>query len=360
MRILEIIPKLGAGGAEKFTVDLSNEMNRQGHEVILATLYDIDDSCILEQFVESRNVRRILLGKKVGFDLRMYYKVYKLIRNIKPDIVHVHVGAIKYITIVATLYNKCIYFATIHSEAKREAGKGIELYSRKYLFKYRHIFPITISESSQKSFNNFYKINSELIVNGCSPYIRGSLNLSDLNVSNTILFVHVARLQKVKNQIVLCKAFNRLIKDGYDVKLLLIGRNDHKDIYDRISSYFSDRIVYLGEKDNPRSYMASADAFCLTSSMEGMPITIIEAFSVGCVPIVTPVGGCVNMINNGVNGLISESCNDDDYYKALKKFVTMKKEQINELKANARKTFENSYSIQVVAKKYLDYFSLHV
>ena len=42
MKILQVIPHLGSGGAERFVVDLSNELSKQGHEVVLLTFYDLE------------------------------------------------------------------------------------------------------------------------------------------------------------------------------------------------------------------------------------------------------------------------------------------------------------------------------
>ncbi|MCS2830112.1 hypothetical protein NXY32_04230 [Bacteroides fragilis] len=54
MRILEIIPTLGSGGAERFVVDLSNELcEKDNVEVMLLTLYDISESDIFASFCQS-------------------------------------------------------------------------------------------------------------------------------------------------------------------------------------------------------------------------------------------------------------------------------------------------------------------
>lgn len=41
------------------------------------------------------------------------------------------------------------------------------------------------------------------------------------------------------------------------------------------------------------------DAYALCSSYEGMPISLIEAIGVGCIPVCTPVGGIVDVVHNG-------------------------------------------------------------
>ena len=136
-----------------------------------------------------------------------------------------------------------------------------------------------------------------------------------------------------------------------------MGRVTDSSIFEKMQPFFSERIQYLGEQKNVRDFMNCADAFCLSSTVEGMPITIIEAFSVGCIPITTPVGGCLNMIQSGVNGLLSEETTEDAYYRALSSFVKIDKQTLSEMKEQARLSFVQNYSIQKTADNYLALFN---
>lgn len=356
MKILEVIPKLQSGGAEKFVVDLTNEFINISHDCTLLTLFDLDKNDILSNHL-CHKVKKHSLGKKMGIDLKCMFRSYKYIKEEKPDVVHAHVGAITYLILSAILYRKCKYFATIHSEAKREAGRGLNKLIRQFLFKFKLVHPVTISAESEKSFQKFYRRYGNMIPNGCSPYQPTQYNfLRNWRENTDFLFVHAGRLQRVKNQISLVKAFKELLDDGIHARLLILGRKEDELVYEKIKPYFSDNIVYLGEQSDCRAYMSECDAFCLTSTMEGMPITIIEAFSVGCTPIVTPVGGCVNMIEDGVNGLLSTDTSEDSIYQSFKRFIEMNDSERSVLSQNARKTFETDYSIKKTANQYINLF----
>ena len=125
MKILQIIPNLGSGGAERFVVELTNELNNHGENCSIATLYDItqyDEVSI--SYVN--NIKLFSLGKKQGWDIRQFWEVLQLIRKEKFDVVHAHIGAIKYILLASIFLRKVKFVATIHSEASREAGNKIE------------------------------------------------------------------------------------------------------------------------------------------------------------------------------------------------------------------------------------------
>lgn len=115
----------------------------------------------------------------------------------------------------------------------------------------------------------------------------------------TKLFIHAGRMDTPKNQVVLCRIFKRLIDEGEDVVLLIAGSNHRKDIYNQLVPFFCDRIRYLGERSDIPQLMAQCDAMCLPSIWEGLPITLLEALSVGCIPICSPVGGIPNVVETG-------------------------------------------------------------
>lgn len=356
MKILEIIPSLQSGGAEKFVVDLTNEFSDRGHDCIIVTFFELGSKDIFKSYI-SQKVKQVSLGKRLGFDLKCLHKLYKFIRSEKPDVVHAHIGGITYLILAVFFYRKCKYFATIHTDAKVEAGSGLHRIIRKLFFKYKLVTPITISEESEFSFQQYYGTSGNLIPNGCAPYQPTDIMIEEnYRKGVDFLFVHVASIQPSKNQIVLLKAFKKLLNDGIKARLLMLGRNSNDEIFNELKPYFSENIIHLGEHSNPRVFMDMSDAFCLSSLWEGMPISIIEAFSVGCPPIATPVGGCANMIGDGVNGILAEGTSEDCFYHALKRFTGLNNEDRHLLANNAYKTYVERYSIVKATDKYLRLF----
>lgn len=355
MKIIELIPSLQGGGAERLVCELSNEfVTKHNIDCTILAMHDINGD---EQYLRYLDSRVLIDGlkKENGFQLSMFWKIFRYLKKSKPDVVHVHTLAINYILLATLLCPKIRFYATIHSAAKREAGGLVPTLLRKIMFKFNLCKPITISEESKQSFTDFYKLDSFLIENGCSAYIDKNINPLE-KLSYKHIFVNIASIQVVKNQTMLVSVFNRLITEGNDVCLLLIGRNGlFKEMDEYISNYLSDRIRYIGEVDNPRDYMKYADAFCLSSLMEGLPMTIIEAFSVGCIPICTPVGGCKSVIGDGVNGLLSKNTDEEEYYKVIKRYLNLSPIQKTEIKKKSEECFIR-YSITNASLKYIQLF----
>ena len=359
MRILEIIPNLATGGGEKFVIDLSNAFVDAGHDCSIVTMYDRSDEDVLSCYIKE-GVKTFSLGKRPGADFRCMFRILRHVRKYKPDVVHAHLAAIMYLLPSAILCRKVKFFATIHSEASREAGTGLPKLIRKFLFKTKLVTPITISDESEKSFERFYGFTTHMIPNGCSEYVpceEVANQFKSYREGVDYLFLHAGRIHKVKNQLMLVEAFDKMMQQGVNARLLIAGRVEDTALFEQIKPYLSDKIVYIGEQPNIRAIMSVADAFCLSSVMEGMPITIIEAFSVGCVPIVTPVGGCVNMIENGVNGFISNAVDTHSYTNALLNFTALTSDNRLSLRNTCSDEFASKYSISRTTTDYLTCFT---
>lgn len=351
MRILQVIPNLKSGGAESFTTELSLELIRKGHICDVATLFDISEETYKTNIL-SEKTRLLSLHKKHGLDLACFIRLYKLIKDEEYDVVHAHVNSIPYLLLSCILLRKIRFVATIHSDAKLEAGTKLMRWIRKLMFKSGMCVPVTISEESLESFKMFYQMDSSLIYNGLSVYSgQGIASLRDND--EQLLFIHPASCQEIKNQQLLFQAFARLTHVYPNIKLIWAGNNtSYRSLFEKLQKYMVPQIKYIGVVPNVRDYLVQADAMCLSSKMEGMPMTIIEAFSVGCPALCTPVGGILNMIDSGKNGMLSKDLTIESYFEMLKSFIELSYEKRRVMKELAIHSFEK-YDISTCADKYL-------
>lgn len=360
MKILEIIPQLSSGGAERFTVDLCNELSSLRHDVTLIVFHNTGNSAFYRNEV-SEKVRIVTMKKKKGLDFSLIFRLYKLIKRTKPDIVHTHLRAIMYVFFSALTYKKAIFYHTVHNAAEKEASTGINRIIRKIAFKKRYITPITISQDSHRSFVEFYGIDAPMIANGrsvpskfkVSDKVRAEI-VSYKKTPTTRVLVQLARMENVKRHIMMARIIKRLIMEGFDITMLMIGRT--KDIcVDEIEAMQCHEIHILGEKHNPLEYLHEADAYCLCSTYEGMPISLIEALGVGAVPVCTPVGGIINVIIDNENGFLSVDTSEGAYYNALKRFLYLNDEDLAHMKLATKSSYA-PYSMTECSIKYANLF----
>lgn len=362
MKIFEIIPQLSQGGAERFVIDLCNQLVNE-HEVVLIVLFNVDNYGFFKRDLNTK-VRLISMNKSMGVDWKILLRLANLIVKEKPDVVHTHLRSIVYVLLACILPTKVAFFHTIHNDAKVEAGGRLGKWCRKFLFKIGRVYPVTISEESKRSFEEFYHSSSTLIYNG-RPKYDDSIDIQAIseelyNVKfnkDAKLIVNIARVQPQKNQLVLAKAIDKLNKDGFSVEVAIIGSLDDKKIVEKINSLESSYVHILGVRSNPRDYILAADAFCLSSIYEGMPITLIECFSVGAIPLCTPVGGIINIIRDGVNGILAKSSSQEDIEEMIKRFLLLKSDNVGLLKKNSLSTF-NFFDMKKCSENYISLFNL--
>lgn len=358
MRILQIHTKLVAGGIEAIVSGLTNALSLD-HDVTVCTIFEPNQNDVFYKRLLP-NINRVSIGKKdFGFSIKEVFRIFQLIRRGNFDVVHIH-GCFQYYALsVLFCHRMTRFFYTIHSDAKMENQKWDWrlFFFKRFCFKYKWIHPVTISPESQKSFKELYHCCCDMVLNGIEkPVVNaGQEKLKEYRFTqNTLLFLHPGRISKPKNQIVLCEVFDEIIKEGYDVVLLIAGANEEKDIFENMKKYFQSRIVYLGERGDIPQLLAETDAFCLPSIWEGLPVTLLEALSVGCIPICSPVGGIVNVID-GNNGILSRSSQKDDYKAAVISFINMSPLQREQMKKQAEVSFEK-YDIFSMKKKYVELY----
>lgn len=360
MKILEVIPNLHGGGAENFLVSLSNELiKNENTNVTILTLYSQNNKNneILKNKLSS-NVELLSLNKKIGFDIKCFFSVYRFIKKNKFDIVHFHINAILYCLVTSILYRKCKYFATIHNDAYKEAY-GVHRWARKIMFFFNLVNPITISGDSDRSFRELYKCDANIIYNGVAGYSKNEeIDISKFKKDiDTKIFVNVASVQESKNQVAMAKVFNRLVSEGENVALLFVGRitDAHTEYANKLKELLSENVHYIGESCNPRDYMIKSDYFILASHYEGLPITLLESLSVGCIPIVTAVGGNIDVVKDGYNGYIIDDPSEDSIYKTIKKIIKISEVDKENIKAHVFESV-SKYNIENCAEKHLALF----
>ena len=358
MKILHFHTKMGQGGVGSVVLQLVNTMC-ETDQVDLCLIRKPAKEDVFLSKVDPR-VRIISFGMKTHFSISIFFRVWKFLYQNNYDIVQLHRDFFFYVFPILFFHNKFSIFYTFHTLAEYENTKWDKLaklipIKRQYFHK-KWLKPIAISKAVQVSIRQFYGCDGTLIYNGIKkPFVTLSNDLiKQYRISSsTKVFLHAGRISAEKNQIALCCVFRQLISEGKDVVLLIAGGVNDKHIYEHLKSYFSDRIIYLGVQDNIPQWMAHCDAFCLPSHFEGMPMVLLEALSVGCVPICSPVGGIVNVVNDGDNGILSASSDESDYYVAIRRFLAMTPDAIQTMQKRCLESFA-PYEIHHTVEGYLN------
>lgn len=361
MKILQIIPNLMTGGAERFVVDLCNNFYEKKHDVTLILFFSDDnkEQLLLQQLNE--HIKVVFLNKKPGFDASIFKKLYNAIKQAAPEIIHTHTGGFTYLAPLTFFFTtKIPVFHTIHNDAFKETEGKAGYALRKFFFRRKNIHPVTISNESRDSFFKAYPgEHQDMIYNGRTPEkpsalaAGAALEIDGLKENAaTRVFLFIGRLTSVKNPQLLIRSFKRLKKEGANATLVLLGRAAEDDIYHNVlQEQGKDGIYYLGEKSNVLDYMYQGNFLCISSEYEGLPISLIEAFSAGLVPVSTPVGGIPELIKDF--GYLSASVdNDTDYFNVLKAAYSLSAGELEIKSGQVRQEYAQKFTMDICTDAY--------
>ncbi|HET8573178.1 MAG TPA: glycosyltransferase [Edaphocola sp.] len=369
MKILQIIPTISGGGAERFVVDLSNELAKT-HSVSLLTLYNPREEDIFRKDLSGKVVS-FSLNKQPGLDKTIAFRLFRIIKKIKPDIIHNHLRSINYLLPVLPFLGKIPVVHTIHNDAFRECPNARMRRARQFFFNSGKMVPVAISDESYHSFMMAYKNSAAALIKNGRSFPKPSSGIQQVKEEltgykrndDTKVFLHIGRMEPQKNQLMLAEAFSRLITMDHANAILLFiggGRNtaESRQIQSGLEAFARSGIgVYvLGEKTNATDYLYASDFFCLSSTFEGMPISLIEAMAVGAVPVCTPVGGIPEVLNDIDASLLSEATDTGSYYNTLKWGYGLRDSRYAELRDLSKALYEERYSMVNCADKYSELY----
>jgi len=303
MKIMQIIPVFSMGGGEIMCETLTTELARGGHKVLAVSLYS--DETDITRRMQKNGVDVRFLGKKGGFDVSAIFRLRKLIRRERPDVIHTHLYALKY-AVLAKLFLRIPGVHTVHSVAQREANPRDQKANR-FFYRRRMSVPVALSDEVQGTITELYGLTESqcpVILNGvdltqCTPK-------TDYALHDPVRIIHVGRFSEPKNHECIIDAVSKLPRGVYRVDLW--GEGERLDeIRDRVArAGLADEIIFNGTTTDTYQKLSASDIFILPSKWEGVPMSIIEAMGTALPIIASDVGGVSDMLTNDQSGVLIE------------------------------------------------------
>src|SRR5512138_1765236 len=116
MRVLQAIPTLTVGGAERMLAHLTRQLRRRGHDVEVVSMYPPVGSWI-EDELRRDGVRLHFLGKRPGLDLRVPPRMARVAARFRADVLHSHMHVLKYALPSLLARRRCRIVHTVHTVA---------------------------------------------------------------------------------------------------------------------------------------------------------------------------------------------------------------------------------------------------
>lgn len=340
MKVLHVINNLGSGGAEKLieeTIPLLNQVKGIKVDVLLLT----DKNNVFQKSLEQRNVSVDIIGLKNIYNPLNILRLKKYIDKGGYNIVHSHLFPSQYwvgITKQLIKYQSIKFVTTEHSNNNKRRDKPYFRPIDKYIYsKYDTIICITDKVRSnliewikpnQKESNKFIVINNGVNIKKYSeaiPYKKSEI--CDIFTEQTKLICMVGRFSEAKDHPTLIRTMDYLPNN---IHLLLVGEGPLKHEYENLSKEIkvSDRIHFLGFRDDIDRILKTSDVIVLSSHWEGLSLASIEAMASGKPFVASRVPGLEEIVDGygllftegdseELSKIIYKLLNDDDFYKRV-------------------------------------------
>ena len=340
IKVLRVIARLNIGGPAIHVILLTSGLNKErfASQLVTGTVSEGEGDIAytargsgIEPFI----IPELKRDLKLNNDITAFLKLYRLMRKLKPDIVHTHTAKAGALGRLAAIMNKVpIRIHTFHGHVFHSYfGRfrtRIFITIEKILAKFTDRI-VVISQNQLKDVRDTYRIargdKFSVIPLGLnlgpfmSPQKKDGIRKRLLIDEETLLVGIVGRLTEVKNHRMFLKAAERVrqLAPGIKVRFLIVGDGKLKQSLEAYANELGlkDFVIFAGWTGNIETVYKDLDVICLTSLNEGTPISLIEAMASGKAVIATDVGGVRDVVIDNETGLLSPSGDTEGFARNL-------------------------------------------
>jgi len=364
--IAHVIHRFDVGGLESGVVNLINRIpsNQYRHAIIAMTEYTD-----FSKRLSNPNVTLHAINKREGKDLGAYLRLWKLLRQLRPDIVHSrNLSAIES-SVIATLAGVPY---RVHGEHGRDIH-DIDGTNVKYLRLRRfcqHFIQryIPLSQDLESWLKNIVDVPDNKIVqlyNGVDSKKFSPVADNDLSLLNESFFAEdsivigtAGRMMTVKDQPNLVRAFIVLLslmpEKRDQLRLVLIGDGPLRAECEKLiqDAGIENKCWLAGSREDVPQLLRRLDLFVLPSLAEGVSNTILEAMATALPVVATSVGGNAELVLVGKTGKLVASGSPVAMAKVLAEYIAMPDEMRAHGQAG-RERVEAEFTMDKMVKNYL-------
>jgi sugar transferase (PEP-CTERM/EpsH1 system associated) len=367
--VAHIVFRFDYGGLENGVVNVINRIPEEQYRHVVIALTEATEFAY--RLREGVTVRTI--GKRPGKDFGAYVRLYRLLREIRPDIVHTRNAGTMDCALVAFLAGVPVRIHGEHGWDKFDPDGT----RRKYRWFRRALAPfvtrfVTVSDDLRRWLIGNVKVRAEKVLHICNGVDierfqpRNSEDKAVLPARLTrdagVVVGSVTRFSEIKDPLNLVEAFiairSRHLAGEPNLNLVMIGDGDLLEAArSRIRDAGLEDVCWLpGSRDDIPELLRAMDVFVLGSLREGISNTVLEAMASALPVIATKTGGNPELVQSGENGLLVASGDSDELARAILDYVHNEKRRLDHGTASRDRVI-SAFSIQRMVGAYRDLYN---
>lgn len=350
MKIAHVVDCMEVGGAETLVAQLCRLQREQGHDpcvYAVATLGALGEELRRDGFAVQPH-----MGRHLSDAMRNFYQIF---RDSRPDVVHLHNPTPTiYAASAARMAGVPSIVSTRHSLVAPPRRLAVEL---KYALAATCCdWVVGICEATVNNLRSIRTVPARKIVrvyNGAVPLRRVPKEKCPPKSGFTL--VYVGRLAPVKNHALLLNAFRTAHSAMPDLRLWMVGDGSERKKMEDLAAELgiSEQVTFWGQQLDVAPFFSAADAFIMSSRSEGLPMSLLQAFSLGLPAIVTDVGGMAEVARLANAGITVSSADPSEMAEAIVRMSSNRMER-DQLSNNADAAFRSHFTLQAMAEAYLN------
>jgi glycosyltransferase involved in cell wall biosynthesis len=351
MRIAHVIDSMEVGGAETLVMQMCQLQREQGHEpcvYAIAALGALGERMQKEGFAVRPNV-----GRHLPDATRNFYRIFK---ESHPDVVHLHNPTpTVYAAMAARLARVPSIISTRHSLVARPRRLIVEL---KYAVAASFCdWVVGVCDATTNNLKSIHTIPTRKITrvyNGAAPLLRVE---KEQWPKNLFMLVYVGRLAAVKNHALLLRAFDAVLHFRPRLRLWMVGDGSERKMLESLVDdlHISTEVTFWGEQLDVAPFLSLANVFIMSSKSEGVPMALLQAFSLGVPAIVTDVGGMAEVVRLAKAGIIVPQTDLTAMGEAILRMAASSAER-ERFSKNAIEAFRSHFTLQAMVDAYMDLY----
>lgn len=313
MDIVHFVENLERGGLERTVIDLVAAQREAGHRCAVVCLFQ---EGMLAAELRDQGVMVQACGKRHGPDMRALLKARRFIAGSPGALLHTHNSMAHYYAVLASLGLPVAQIInTRHSMGGRKGTTRQDWLYRRSMRSTDHVVAVCEAERVRLQANGVHpRCELSTIPNGISleRFVPAAVERRRALAENlgwqpdSRIIGTVGRLQPVKDQARLIRAFDRVRSEVPGAVLVIIGdgslRPELEQLVEELGLQQSVR--FLGDRGDVPQLLSGMELFALSSLSEGYSVALIEACAAALPIVATDVGGNHEIVRDGVNGML--------------------------------------------------------
>lgn len=351
--ILFLTRTMALGGTENVILQLCEILKPLVNNIVVCSSGGINVSKLEEMNIKHYTISDIENKNPINI-IKNIKSIKRILKEESITVVHSHHR-------MAALYaNLCC-----NNKITKIANAHNTFYNKKILTKlaYKNTHIIAVGEQVKKNLIEYFKIKKKyvsVIHNAIKPFAQKIVidkTITQLKKEGNVVIANVGRLSEQKGMEYFIEACT-LLKDKIEnVKYLIIGSGEDEEKLKKLvkDKGMNEDIYFMGFRSDIQNLLSQVDFVVLSSLWEGLPLTPIEAFSVGKTIVATGVDGTPEIVRDNENGFLVEPRNAIELSEKI--FYLIVNDKIKrKFEKKSYRTYNSEFSFDILRKKYIDYY----